>query len=716
VPGLTDTGISVFSGGVNMKDATRRGHRAAGSLLWGTLWAAVAFLLPPIGAGAATVTVTSAADNTTVDGAVTLREAITSIDNGADLNADVTAQRTGTYGASDTINFDIAGAGVHTITPTSTLPQITRAMLIDGYSQPGASVNTLAVGDNAVLLIEISGASSPGSTVFDIAGPAGGVTIRGFVINRTNQGRAVAIGTAAASANNTITGNFTGINPDGTTLPETAATAPGFLVSQGSGNTIGGTSPAARNIMGGNSCCGNSYIGLGSASSGTTVQGNYLGLDRNGTASLSDGGINGIAVFANGNTIGGTAPGAGNVIARCNNGIVVSGGAGGGLNNVIQGNRIGTNAAGTAALGNGTGIGTNNGGGMTTIGGSAAGAGNLISGNSAGIQVVDGATGYTIQGNRIGTDVTGTLPIPNGGNGIFISTGPHVIGGTNPGEGNTIAFNGQAGVSITGSSTVPILGNSIFSNGQLGISLSSTVPVPNDACDADTGANNLQNYPVLTTASSSGGSTNIQGTLNSTANTAFRIEFFSNASCDPSGNGEGQTFLGFTNVTTDGSCNASFNVTLPVAVSPQTRLTATATDPGNNTSEFSACTSLQAQYHTVTPCRVADTRGPAGAYGGPALAANADRTFVIGGQCGIPTTAQAVSFNYTITQPTDQGDLRSFPGGGSLPVVSTMNWRPGQTRANNAIIPLGPSGDVVIHVDQATGAVHFIIDVNGYFE
>jgi streptogramin lyase len=120
-------------------------------------------------------------------------------------------------------------------------------------------------------------------------------------------------------------------------------------------------------------------------------------------------------------------------------------------------------------------------------------------------------------------------------------------------------------------------------------------------------------------------------------------------------------------------------------------------------------------YFTVTPCRVADTRGTPGPYGGPALAANTDRTFVIAGQCGIPTGAVAVAFNFTITQPTGQGDLRTVPGGGTLPLVSTMNWRAGQTRANNAITPLGLSGDMTAHVDQASGSVQFIIDVNGYF-
>jgi hypothetical protein len=121
-------------------------------------------------------------------------------------------------------------------------------------------------------------------------------------------------------------------------------------------------------------------------------------------------------------------------------------------------------------------------------------------------------------------------------------------------------------------------------------------------------------------------------------------------------------------------------------------------------------------FYTVTPCRLADTRGPSGLYGGPALAANADRTFVIAGQCGIPSTAAAVSFNFTVTQPTALGDLRAVPAGSALPIVSAVNWRPGQTRANNAIVPLGPSGDLLVHVDQASGSVHFIIDVNGYFQ
>jgi hypothetical protein len=121
-------------------------------------------------------------------------------------------------------------------------------------------------------------------------------------------------------------------------------------------------------------------------------------------------------------------------------------------------------------------------------------------------------------------------------------------------------------------------------------------------------------------------------------------------------------------------------------------------------------------YFTLPPCRVADTRGPTDPYGGPALAANADRSFVIGGQCGIPPGAQAVAFNFTVTEPTAAGHLQIVPGAMGLPLVSTANYDSGQTRANNGIVALGPSGDILVHVGQASGTVHLIIDVSGYFE
>jgi len=122
-------------------------------------------------------------------------------------------------------------------------------------------------------------------------------------------------------------------------------------------------------------------------------------------------------------------------------------------------------------------------------------------------------------------------------------------------------------------------------------------------------------------------------------------------------------------------------------------------------------------FYTVSPCRVLDTRDPAGPLGGPALAPPDPRTFVIvGGQCGVPSTAKAVSVNVTVTQPSDPGDLRLYPAGSLPPLASTINYGVGQTRANNAVIKLGTGGAIDVLCDQGAGTVNFILDVNGYFE
>ena len=138
-----------------------------------------------------------------------------------------------------------------------------------------------------------------------------------------------------------------------------------------------------------------------------------------------------------------------------------------------------------------------------------------------------------------------------------------------------------------------------FGNTGMGINNAFFVwPTVNDDGDGDGGPNNTQNYPMLTSVAS--GSTVIEGSLNSTANTTFRLEFFSNGVCDRLGYGEGETYLGFTNVTTDGTGNVSFTVNFPDTVPAGSYITATATDPGNNTSEFSACQAVVAE-PTPTP-------------------------------------------------------------------------------------------------------------------
>ena len=120
-------------------------------------------------------------------------------------------------------------------------------------------------------------------------------------------------------------------------------------------------------------------------------------------------------------------------------------------------------------------------------------------------------------------------------------------------------------------------------------------------------------------------------------------------------------------------------------------------------------------FYTLTPCRILDTRDPNGPYGGPALAASSTRVFTIANQCGVPPTAKSVSVNVTVTQPTAPGHLILFPGG-TPPSVSTINFRTGQTRANNAIVPLSATGTVSVTDGQTSGTTHFILDVNGYFQ
>jgi hypothetical protein len=225
------------------------------------------------------------------------------------------------------------------------------------------------------------------------------------------------------------------------------------------------------------------------------------------------------------------------------------------------------------------------------VGGVVPGARNVISGNINGVQLgFSSVVGNIIQGNFIGLNAAGTAPLGNTGQGIFI-TGAinNIIGGTQTGAGNKIAFNGGAGVAITGSGQGnAIRGNSIFSNTGLGIDLGGNGVTPNDDSDSDSGVNNLQNFPVITGVLSSSNSTTIQGTLKSLPGTTFQIDFYSNAAVDPSGNGEGAVFFGTASVNTNGNGDAAINATIPTGLLTGRVITATATDPNGNTSEFSA--------------------------------------------------------------------------------------------------------------------------------
>lgn len=146
-------------------------------------------------------------------------------------------------------------------------------------------------------------------------------------------------------------------------------------------------------------------------------------------------------------------------------------------------------------------------------------------------------------------------------------------------------------------------------------------------------------------------------------------------------------------------------------------VTVTVTNPDTTSASLTNAFTYQngAGFYTLTPCRVLDTRNASGPYGGPALAGNDSRTFTLTGQCGVPSTAKAVSVNVTVTQSTAAGDLKLYASGGTLSVSTAMNYAAGQTRANNAVVALG-SGGVIVQTDQPGGTVQFILDVNGYFQ
>lgn len=513
--------------------------------------------------------------NTNDSGEGSLRQAI--------LNANAIA-------GANTITFDIPGSGVQTINLLSALPAIIDSVIIDGYSQTGANANTLAVGNNAVLTIELNG-SSAGGAANGLWITGGNSAVRGLVINRFFRGILL-----ESAGNNVIEGNFLGTDVTGTINLGNVWTGVSSFYSPN--NRIGGDTPEARNIISGSGLYGVELAGMGADNN--QVQGNYIGTNAEGTDGLGNS-LWGVLIqnSATGNLIGTNADGVNDAAERniiSANGSPTSFGGVGIIgsntrNNIVAGNYIGTDATGTVALGNayagafiGSGA-TNN-----RVGGIVAAAGNLIAANSAiGIQIEsNGTSGNQIIGNTIGSNGLSNLV------GIDIN----VLGESATNtliQGNTISFNTNAGIQITGTGSATghqITANSIFSNGGLGIDLSGNGVTANDVGDADTGANSLQNFPILTGASSSGTSTQIAGTLNSNAGSNLRLEFFASPTADPSGHGEGQIFLGTTSVTTDANGNASFVITLPVGVLVGQFITATAIDDSNNTSEFSAATAV----------------------------------------------------------------------------------------------------------------------------
>jgi hypothetical protein len=569
---------------------------------------------------------------------------------------------------------------------------------------------------------------NPGSAGVFIVGGANGNTVAGNVLS----GMKVGIDLNGSGPGNVVAGNFVGTDASGTNA---VANVTGVLIEMGAnGNTIGGTTAAARNVIAGNSADGV----LITAGMNNVIEGNYIGVDVTGNAALPNGG-NGVNVFAAGNTIGGTVPGAGNVIsangsdgvrfsnttsqpympmypyamtsdagsqvpsttnvatptgslvagntiglgadgltslgndhhgvdAAVNSGNVIIGGTSAAARNVIsangdsgiysdasagtltiQSNYIGTDRSGTLARGNRTAgvelhapgavlggltstpgaapgnvIAGNTGSGVellgrsntvqgnligvgatgnvplaneesgvlvegndNTIGGSSAGNGNVISGNGGDGVAVLGATGTLVQGNRIGTDASGSSALGNTRHGVDLRGGAagNTIGGTASGAGNTIAHNSK-GVVIVGTDAIgnSILENAIFANAGLGIDLGDDGVTLNDSA-GHIGPNDFQDYPVLTQVTASGNLRTVFGRLDAAPNTKYRIEFFANSAFDASGFGQGQEYLGHEDAVTDATGHATYAHTY--TADPDVRfLSATATNAAGNTSEF----------------------------------------------------------------------------------------------------------------------------------
>jgi len=427
-----------------------RHPRVAAPYVLGAIGAAVVSCCPfHPGLTAQTVfTVNTTSD--TDDGACsashcTLREAI----NAANLAAD---------GA--VIAFDIPGPGPHTIRPTSNLPFLLGRIVVDGTTQSDFA---------GTPVIELDGTNA-GSFAQGLNVADSGNVIRGLVVNRFSD---VGISIGSGAHYNRVEGCYVGTDPSGSVARGNANS--GVLIGQAWNNTVGGTTAAARNVISGNP---DGVTIFDTTATANVVLGNYIGTDATGTVALPN--HTGVALLAPGNTIGGLEPGAGNVIAG-NTGNGVGLGPPIATGNVILGNYIGVDATGNAALGNDVGVFLNDVP-DNTVGGTTPGAGNVVSGNREGITLWEvGATGNRIQGNFVGTNAVGDAALPND-EGVVVYSAGNTVGGTEAGAGNLVSGNLNNGVDFFGENATgntvqgnwigtDVTGTVALGNGESGISI-----------------------------------------------------------------------------------------------------------------------------------------------------------------------------------------------------------------------------------------------------
>ncbi len=443
----------------------------------------------------------------------------------------------------------------------------------------------LANGGNGVL-ISGDGSTSSGARNNTV----GGTLVAARNIISGNAASGVLISDPGA-AGNAVQGNYIGLTASGTSaLPNAVGVG---IVNGASGNSVGGFISTARNVISGNTQAGVRVDG----SVNNLIAANAIGTNADASAALPGGQQSQAGIVlqngANSNTIGGLSSATTNIISgNSGAGVWIRGrtGSAGSFSssNAIQGNDIGTNSAGTTAVPNiGHGVVISEGATNNTIGSTSSSGRNVISGNDQNGVLLSsyGTTGTQLIGNLIGTAIDGTTALGNGLNGVLIDgASDTTIGGTVSGAPNTIAFNKAAGVSVNAGNSNTIRSNPIFSNTGLGIDLGATGITPNDPNDPDIGPNLLQNFPIITSATTSGSTSTVSGTLNSRPKLTYTIDFYST----PNNQRESRTYLGSTTVIAGSDGNASFSFNPSTAFATGQYVTATATDSSGDTSEFSA--------------------------------------------------------------------------------------------------------------------------------
>ena len=456
---------------------------------------------------------------------------------------------------SQTITFDIEGAGPHVIKPLTVLPSIVDSgVTIDGYSQSGSAPNTAAPFEpvNSDIEIVLDGDLVTGTEFHGLWVGAQNMTIRGLaIVNFPDEG--IRFGTFPSAA---IQGNYVGVMPDGTTAGPNAIGI--YLRSSQPGNIIGGSLPAHRNVISGNSDHGLDV----SNTTAVVISGNFIGTTASGSQALPNGGYGINFAGGPGSTIGGGTLAAGNLISgNAGSGIALTTSDARNIN--LKGNRIGTTADGQSSLPN----------------------------QEHGVYLSQDANNNTIGGEFI------------------------------VGEQNIIAFNDDAGVALSASAGVNnyIDPSATHSNGGLGTDLladGNVLPndngTPGEGCppsdptpplgpDCDTGPNSLMNYPVISAASYDGGTLHVAASLTSQQK-SYNIFVFLNDECDPSGFGEGQRFLSPSigvQILTPGARAFSRDYNA-VNIGNARYVTMSASDP-ESTSEFSQCREIDFPGGTPTP-------------------------------------------------------------------------------------------------------------------